>query len=43
MLSNRNEEGIARIGDFGFSMRLVEGESVTVALGTIGYMAPEMV
>ena len=43
MLSNRNEEGIVRIADFGFSMRLVPEEAVTTALGTLGYMAPEMI
>ena len=43
MLSNRNEEGIARIADFGFAMRLVTEESVTAAMGTLGYMAPELV
>ena len=43
MISNRNEEGIARIGDFGFSTRVAPGEKLTGILGTLGYMAPEMV
>lgn len=43
MVSNRNEEGIARIGDFGFATRLVAGDKITGILGTLGYMAPEMV
>ena len=43
MLSNRNEEGVARIADFGFAMRLVTEEKVTTAMGTLGYMAPEVV
>ena len=43
MLSNRNEDGIARIIDFGFAMRSVTGETVTTAMGTLGYMAPEVV
>ena len=43
MISNRNEEGIARIADFGFSTRIAPGEKLTGILGTLGYMAPEMV
>ena len=43
MLSTRNEEKIARIADFGFSTRLSHNEAVTTALGTLGYMAPELI
>ena len=42
MLSNRNEEGVARIADFGFSTRVAQGDKVSGILGTLGYMAPEM-